>query len=408
MSVTFLAIGDELLRGNTQESNGHHLACTLERRGVALVETRQVSDARADVVRAVQALAARTPLLVITGGLGPTDDDQTRTALAEASNRPLQLDPAVLEDLARRFSQRGRPFTETNRRQAFLPETATVLANHFGTAPGFTLRIGGALIACFPGVPREFEGMLAEHLDGLLEAAQIPSQPRDEHLLRIFGITESALQERIAALPGYDQVQIRSLPRFPEIRLHSSGPVAVWTPWLQAVREALGWRVFSEDPTERIGEVLRRHLALAGATVAVAESCTGGLIGDLLTDAPGMSDHMLASLVCYSNAAKTAVLGVDAALIAQHGAVSEAVAQAMADGVRARTGADYGVATTGVAGPGGGSVDKPVGTICIALSHAGGTMSWRHEFRGLDRRRFKILVAWSALTRLRRALQAGG
>lgn len=406
MTVTFLAIGDELLRGNTHESNGHHLATLLERQGVALLEARHVSDARADVVHAVRALAQRSPLVIITGGLGPTDDDQTRAALVEASGTSLVLHDETLADLESRYSQRGRPFTETNRRQAYFPAGAQVLHNAFGTAPGFAVRVERSLVACFPGVPREFRGMMRAHLSALMEAVHIETSPRVEHLLRVFGVSESALQERIAALPGYEAVTIRSLPHFPEIRLHSSGPSPVWETWLDAVRADLGWHIFSEERGASIGDIVRDHLAERNATVAVAESCTGGLIGDLLTDAPGMSAHLLADLVCYSNAAKTALLGVDAALIATHGAVSEEVARAMADGARSRTEATFAVATTGIAGPGGGSDEKPVGTICIAVSHAGGTYSWRHCFRGLDRRRFKLLVAWAALARLRRALLA--
>ncbi|MCO4761352.1 MAG: CinA family nicotinamide mononucleotide deamidase-related protein [Myxococcales bacterium] len=404
MSVAFLAIGDELLRGNTHESNGHHAAKELERLGVQLLEARHVSDARDDVVRAVNELATRAKLVLVTGGLGPTDDDQSRAALAEAVGVPLRRHPDVLAALESRFAARGRPFTETNQRQADFPDGAEVLTNEFGTAPGFSQRVGAALFACFPGVPREFQGMLRAHLTALLAQARLTATPRSEHMLRIFGITESALQERIAALPCYEQVQIRSLPRFPEIRLHSTGPDPAWGIWLDAVRDSLGWRLFSEDPSASIGDITRNALARRDATVAVAESCTGGLIGDLLTDAAGMSQHLLADLVCYSNAAKTSLLGVPAALIDTHGAVSEEVAAAMAEGARARTGAEFSVATTGIAGPSGGTDDKPVGTICMAVTGPGGTASWRQVFRGLDRRRFKVLVAWAALARLRRAL----
>lgn len=410
MSVAFVAIGDELLRGNTHEANGYHLAQVLEQQGVALREARHVSDARAAILGAVAELRDRCPLLLVTGGLGPTDDDQTRAAMAQAAGVSLRRDADVLAQLEARYAARGRRFGPANATQADFPVGARVLANDFGSAPGFALPMGDTWVACFPGVPREWQGMLSQHLQGLLELAGVPTRPRAERLLRVFGIAESAMQERIAALPGYGHVVVRSLPGFPEIRLHvaaaADAPAGALDAWTEAVRADLGWRVFRESPEGSVGHVVRDALARRGATVAVAESCTGGLVGDLLTDAPGMSAHLLAGVVSYSNAAKEALLGVDPALLAAHGAVSEPVARAMAEGIRARTGADFAVATSGIAGPAGGSVDKPVGTICIAVAHAGGTRSWRHVFAGLDRRRFKILVAWSALFRLRAAVLA--
>ena len=405
MTVAYLAVGDEILRGETREGNGHALAVRLRRRGLKVGGWRVVADDRQTVVRAAHEMAREHRLLLVSGGLGPTDDDGTRQAIADAAGSPLALDDALAERLARRYRVRGRVFGAANKRQAWIPQGADILVNDGGTAPGFVVAVHGCLVACLPGVPREFAAMADAHLDRLLAAAEVPVIARAERTMRVFGITESDLQSRLASLPGYEQMHVRSLPHFPEIRLALSSRAndEELDAYVASARAALGWRVFSVDPTEPYAAAVVRTLQQIDATVAVAESCTGGLIGDLLTDVAGVSETLKADLVCYANTAKESLLGVPAEVLTRDGAVSEATARAMAEGARRVAGADYGLATTGVAGPSGGTADKPVGTIWIALAGPGGTSAWHTNFGHLDRWRFKRLVAFTALARLRTA-----
>lgn len=416
MKIALLAIGDEILRGETREANAYALATRLAGRSLSLSEVRVVPDAAAAVGGALRELQAGHGLIVVSGGLGPTDDDATRAAVAAAAGAELWEDPQVVLQLQQRYARFGRAFLEANRRQARFPVGAEVLENRHGTAPGFVLRLGsapggtGCQVACFPGVPRELAAMLDQHLDPLLALAGIHTEVRPEETLRVFGITESALQELLSGLPGHARVQVRSLPRFPEIRLAISGRA---TPedavaFARAARVALGWRAFSDDPQEPYAASVVRALLARGQTLAVAESCTGGLIGDLLTDVPGVSATLLADLVCYDNRAKQALLDVPAEVLADHGAVSEPCVRAMAEGARGRLGADWGLATSGIAGPAGGSEARPVGTIHTAVAGPGGTVAFHHVFAGLDRGRFKRLVAFGALARLRTAVLASG
>ncbi len=408
MTVAYLAIGDEILRGETREGNGHTLASHLSRRGLQLDRTEVVADRRLPMIEAVSRLSDACCVVIVSGGLGPTDDDRTRHAMADAAGVELALDSNLEAGLARRYERLGRRFLSANRRQAFIPVGARALRNATGTAPGFTLRVGQATVACLPGVPREFDAMVAEHLDELLRAAGVHATLRSETTLRIFGITESGLQTRLAALPGHAEASVRSLPRFPEIRLAISpkpgcGPTDAF---IAAARDDLGWRVFSDHPTETHAAAVMRDLQAQDATVAIAESCTGGLIGHLVTEVPGVSATLLADLVCYANEAKQTLLAVPEATLSEHGAVSELTARAMAEGVRAAVGARWGLATTGVAGPTGGSRARPVGTVFIALAGPAGTECWQYGFGDIGRSRFKRLVAFTALARLRTTANA--
>ena len=411
MRVAFLAIGDELLLGESREANAAALAEALAPMGLAIDEVRIVRDALDPVGRALAELAATPTLVLCSGGLGPTDDDGTRHGVAAAAGVALVHHPEVEAELVARYRARGRDFAPSNRRQELFPAGARVLGNDFGTAPGFELAIGAGRVACMPGVPCEFAGMVAAHLADLLAAAGVAGQSVPESCLRVFGITESALQERLIALPGYDAVVIRSLPRFPDIRLMISarGDAADRVAFTAALRADLGAKVFSESPVETYPAAVLRVLAAAGTRLACAESCTGGGVGALMTDAPGASEVFVGGFITYADAAKRDLLGVPAGLLAEQGAVSEAVALAMAEGALARTGATVAVSTTGVAGPGGGSADKPVGTVWIGLADSAGSRAWRFVFHGLDRQRYRELVAWTALERVRRqVLRATG
>ncbi len=408
MAIAFVAIGDEVLRGETREANGHALAEVLAGRGVPLCEMRVIADDHDTVMATMSDLASRVALVITSGGLGPTDDDGTRKAMADVAGTELQIDDALENGIRARYERLGRRFVEINLRQAEIPAGSVALANRYGTAPGFAIQAGASHVAAFPGPPREFAGMLADHLDTLLDLAGIVAAPVDERCVRVFGITESALQTRMRELPGYDAVAVRSLPSFPEIRLEVRPLRADRADradlFVQHLVEALSWRIFAADKRTTYAQALVALLQDRDATLAIAESCTGGLLGHLLTDVPGVSATLLGDFVTYANSAKQGVLGVDETTLIEHGAVSEQTAREMAEGARRVTGADYAVATTGIAGPSGGSDDKPVGTVCFAVSGPGGTTAHTRLFPGLDRSRFKRLAAWSAMALLRRRL----
>lgn len=404
MHIAFLAIGDELLRGESREGNAAVLADLLEARGHRLSEVRVLPDDRVTLGQALHDFERRPTLLLVSGGLGPTDDDFTRAAVAQALNVPLIRDDAIVEQIRARFTSLGRTMHPANERQAEFPRGAEVLRNDYGSAPGFSLPLGQGRIACFPGVPREFRSMLSDHLDPLLQAVALPVTRRREVTLRLFGIAESDMQGVLTGLPHYAAVQMRSLPTYPEIRLKlaQKDDAAGFEALLAEVRQALGWRIYGEGDADSHAAATLRALQARNATLAVAESCTGGLIGHLLTEVPGASATLLADVVSYANTAKAALLGVPEALLQAHGAVSEPVARAMAEGVRTRTGATLAVATTGIAGPGGATDEKPVGTAFLALATADGTEVRALRFPGVDRRRFKQLVAHSGLAEARR------
>lgn len=407
MSVAFCAIGDELRLGETREANGFALAQALRSRDVELAEARIVGDDRAAIATALRELSGRHRLVVLSGGLGPTEDDFTRDAVAEALGVALVVDDAALAGVVHRAESRGRVAGLLERRQAHFPAGAEVVANHHGTAPGFAVRSGPALVVALPGVPREVRGMLADGLEDWLRRANVPFGRVHEVSLSVFGIPESALGERLRVLPGGDRVYIRSLPHFPWIRLRirsHDGPDAA-AAFADAAEADLAWRVYArdDDALTLAGATLAASRS-RGWTLAVAESCTGGHVGDLLTDVAGASDIFLGSAVTYANQAKADLLGVDSALLASHGAVSVEVATAMAVGARSRFGSDLAVATSGIAGPSGGSADKPVGTLCVAIATPTGTWARSLHLPGLDRERFKQLAAHTALALVRRSL----
>lgn len=402
--VHFLAIGDELLRGESTEGNGAALAERMAAIGLQLGAMQVIGDDQAHIAAAIDhAKAMGAQVLVCSGGLGPTDDDLTRQAVADATGRALVQSETALGQIAERFAKFGRTMHPANERQAFLPLGATLLENRHGTAPGFAVHQGDLSVACFPGVPREFAAMIDEHLPALLAARGMQSAPRQEVTYRLFGIAESNMQGVLAGLPHYGAAAMRSLPTWPEIRLKlaSRGDSEGFGQLLDEVRAALGDFIYGQGDGDSHAAATLRALQAKGAQLAVAESCTGGLLASLLTDVPGASRTLLFGAVSYANSAKAIMLGVDPALIEAHGAVSEPVAAAMALGALQRSGADVAVATSGIAGPDGGTPTKPVGTLCVALADAHGTRAETLHLKGLSRSRFKVLAAHTALDRVR-------
>jgi nicotinamide-nucleotide amidase len=430
MKAEVLTIGDELLRGEIVDSNKAFLSDRLLSLDVETHYHASVRDVPADMIDAFRRAAERSDIVLVSGGLGPTRDDLTAEALAQAFGREMRLDEAALAGIRAFFASAGREMTENNASQAYFPDGAEVLANPIGTAPGFMLDVTqggrrptrsepqaseggplhrGALFFCMPGVPREMMRMMDEQVLPRVAARLSGAGVVRARLLRTFGMGESSLDAELADIAASGDVVLGFRTSFPDNYLR---PIARAATAAQAdalldrvcevIRARLGPLVYGEGE-ETLEQVVGRLLRERGARVAVAESCTGGLVAAKLTDVPGSSDYFLGGVVAYADAAKRALLGVPEALLEQHGAVSDPVARAMAEGVRARFGADLAVATTGISGPGGGSEAKPVGLVHVALADASGTHSDHFVFP-LDRTRHRQLTAQVALDWIRRRL----
>ncbi len=403
MRIVMMAIGDELLRGETREGNGQALAAQLQKRHLQLQEVRLVGDDLAQIAATIASVRAQPTWLIVSGGLGPTDDDFTRQALATSLGLGLGRDQACVAAITERFNRLGRKMDPCNLRQADLPQGAEAVTNDHGTAPGFFLQDKQLVITCLPGVPREFRAMLDDHLDAWLDRLHLASAPRKETTFRLVGLPESTMQGLLSLLPHYACAKMRSLPTWPQIRLELSALTsdADFAALCAEVRQALGPYIFSQDREESFAAAVLRALRAIDATLAVAESCSGGLIGHLLTEVPRASHTLLLDAVTYANSAKIQLLSVQPELLASHGAVSEPVALAMARGAKDLAQSRVAIATSGVAGPDGGSAEKPVGTVCIALVSDGHERVETLHFKGLTRDRFKVLVAYTALDWLR-------
>ena len=405
MKAAILSIGDELILGQTQDTNARWLAGRLADRGVPCVQFRVVPDDLAAQAAALRELAAVAQVVIVTGGLGPTDDDLTREALRVAMGdaNPLVLDAPSLEALDRWFTHRGRSMPDINRRQAMRPSGAECLRNDFGTAPGLRGAVGGSTIVCLPGPPREMEPMFNQFVLPLL-----PKQAMTTGVVHAFGQGESFLAERLGDRMHRD--------RNPLVGTTASGSVvsarvrgrdaaaepAAMQAELAAI-EAL-WKPFAFGRgTTTLAGALGAALRERGLTMALAESCTGGLAGSLVTAESGSSAWFMGGLMTYANEAKRDLCGVPEALIAEHGAVSAPVAAALARGARERLRADWAASITGVAGPNGGSDAKPVGTVYIGVSGPGFEAVRRFKYPG-ERAIVRDRAAKTALVLLRLAV----
>lgn len=426
MNAEIITIGDELLRGEIIDSNKARLAQRLLLLDLDCRHQVSVLDDRRDMRDAFVRAAERSDVVLVSGGLGPTRDDLTTEVLAETFGRKLELDPESLAAIEGFFARVGREMADVNRKQAWFPAGADVLANPIGTAPGFALAVprprGGAGEVVFysmPGVPRELDRMMDEQvmprLGRLLEArdraagAGAPRRVVRAALLRTFGMGESTLEAELRDLARDGEVELGFRTAFPDNFLR---PVARARTAEEAdrriaevvrrIREKLGPIVFGEGD-ESMESVVGRMLREAGRTLVTAESCTGGMIAERITDVPGSSACFLGSIVAYSNAAKVSLLGVPPALIEREGAVSEPVVRAMAEGARARFGSDFALATSGISGPDGGTAGKPVGLVWIALATASETHADSFVF-AVDRSRHRSLTSQVALDWVRRRL----
>ncbi len=419
LRIAALSIGDELLDGRVKDGNMNGLGQSLAEMGLELAEAAVVPDDRAVIVAAVRTLAARNDVVVTSGGLGPTSDDVTSECVAVAAGVDLRFDEDAYAKMKGLFEGRGIPMPENNRRQAMLPKTSRTLENQMGTAPGFVtpIKIEGhaAEVWSFPGVPREYQHLRDDELLPTLRKRLDGQQPRRlvRRTIHSLGLAESAIGERLAAFEAaHSDVRVQYRAAFPEIIIRivltvdiSDGSADVRADALAAeAAEAIGksvWGLGDASLQERVLESARTR----GLTVGTAESCTGGLIAKLLTDIAGSSDVVKGGVVSYANSAKTALLGVPETMLAEHGAVSAPVAEAMAMGARKALDVDVAVSVTGVAGPGGGSDDKPVGTVFFGVATAAGVVSHHKKFPDFGRDRVRDMTAAQALRFLKETIE---
>ncbi len=412
MIAEIISTGEEIRRGTIIDSNTAYIAEKLEELGIHVGRHISVGDDMEVLVSIFKETGSRAEVAIVTGGLGPTPDDLTAEAAAKAANDELVLDKPALEAIEQFFKERHRPMAASNKKQAMLPSRAECLYNPMGTAPGFRLTIGKCEFFFLPGVPAEMRNMLAEAvIPSIIKLRKGENTVFLNKTLTLFGLTESETGERLTKLEEkFPDIQVGIRFRFPEIRvtLYARGSDESLLQNMLAsasdcALEILGKRVFSVEGHSMAAEV-GKLLIERQATVSVAESCTGGLISHLLTNVPGSSQYFILSGITYSNDAKIDVLGVDSHIIEEFGAVHEETAKLMAEGVRRISGASYGLSTSGIAGPDGGTPEKPVGTICIGLATPGGSFGKRYQFYYPERIRNKKIFAVTALDVLRREL----
>jgi len=409
LTAEIIAIGSELLAPDRTDTNSLWLTEQLNQLGIEVKLKTIVGDDDARLEETIKDAVRRSKVVITTGGLGPTEDDITRKITARALGRRLLLDEQVLAEIKERFKGFGVAMPERNSRQAMVIEDAEVLPNPNGTAPGMFIDHEGTAMVLLPGPPREMKPMFGNHVRSKLEgrAGKIRVVRR---MLRVAGLGESAVDEKIAPVyTQYDNPQTTILFNQSEIEIHLTARGrtdeevnALLDKVVLQIEEKLGNSIFSFNG-EKMEEILGLKLSLGGYTLAVAESCTGGLLAQRITEVPGSSKYFIEGVVTYANEAKTRALGVEPILLLEHGAVSAPVAEAMAEGIRKRAGTDFGISITGIAGPGGGSEEKPVGTVFIALASEAGTEHRRFKLPG-DRNLIRWRASQAAMEMLRRKL----
>jgi nicotinamide-nucleotide amidase len=401
MTCAVLSIGTELTRGELVNTNASWLSGALTDLGFEVVENVSVADDKKRILQVLERLGRAARVIVCTGGLGPTTDDLTTECVATALGVKLVRDEASLEAIRRRFERLGRTMSESNAKQADFPEGAEILPNPAGTAPGFSVRFGQAVAFFMPGVPNEMRRMFEEQVAPRVA----PLAPQDSYQVRLrtFGLPESVVGERLKGIEeSFSGVTIGYRAHFPEIEVKvlarapsSSAARDLCERAASEVRMRIADVVYGEGEDTFAG-VLGRELRSRGYKLAVAESCTGGLIGHMITREPGASEYLLVDAVTYANTAKTRILGVDEDVIRGHGAVSSEVAAAMAEGIKHVSGADVALAVTGIAGPSGGSDEKPVGTVFLAVASPSGLVVKERHFPG-ERSHVQKLAAYAGL-----------
>ncbi len=408
MKIAILTIGDELLNGDLADTNTAAIAKTLMDNALPVHEAATVGDLEGDISAALLRLAKTHDVVIATGGLGPTEDDRTSRAAARAFERPLSLNTKALEQIRARFRAWQRDMHPRNEKQALLPGRSVVICNEQGTAPGFHLKNNQTDLYFLPGVPTEMLAMLGGYvIPSLLE--RFPDPPSlCQRAVTVFGLAEPDVETRITrnGLPEGVELAFNVEVPIVQVKLRARGEHAqrLVDRAEMAVRQALDDHVVGIDGATLAG-VTARLLSAAGITLALAESCTGGLIAKLLTDQPGSSAFLERSVVSYANSAKRDALHVTQELLDRHGAVSAECAEAMARGIYQAARTDIGLAVTGIAGPDGGSADKPVGTVYLAMTSRWGARNERFNFFG-NRDQVRLRTACTALDWLRRMAMA--
>lgn len=409
MTTIVINTGSELLLGDVLNTHLRFIAAEIYPLGLRVASQITVPDGHA-IRHALSESFQRADLIFVTGGLGPTTDDITREITAELLGRELRHDPAVMEAITTRAARRGFRLTDRIARQANVPEGAFVLPNEHGSAPGLYFVADASSekkwphLFLLPGPPRELHPMFKNFVLPIIRKIAPPHTEQDRRMYRIAGMGESLVEEAVGArlleVPG---IELGYCARPGEVDLRIIGEPSALDQAERIIKEGLGAAVFSSDGCN-LEEVVVKQLTTRRETLAVAESCTGGFLAHRITNVPGASAVFLGGYVTYANEAKTAMAGVDPSIIAENGAVSEKVAMAMAEGVRQETKASFGLATTGIAGPGGGTVEKPVGTVFIALACDTSPVEVRRCYFPDDRATFKELTTQNALEMLRRRL----
>ncbi len=408
MNIELIMIGNELLSGAIADSNAFFLAGALTERGFAIIRISMVGDEEDRIREIILRARDSADAVIVSGGLGPTTDDITTAVAAKVFGDSLVLHEEIVEHIRNLFSERNMEMPRSNEKQALLPATAEIISNPMGTAPGFLLRSRGKLFFFLPGVPRELRHLFHESVLSRLEAERKEKIWYQTRTLKVFGLTESAIADRLRGIqPQSYDASLAYLPRYPEnhVRITVKGPIREEVEKkiqkLEAIiRGRLEDRIFAIDQEtleEIVGRLLRKH----NATLSVAESCTGGLVAHRLTNIAGSSEYFERGIVVYSNRAKIEILRIPEELLVAHGAVSAPVAEKMAEGIRRISRATLGLGITGIAGPSGGSEEKPVGTVFIALASPDATTSKKYHFWG-DRDRIKTIAAQTAIDWVRR------
>ncbi len=408
--AVILSTGDEITSGKVVDTNANFLAEKLAENGIDLVSVITVGDVPERLEWAWKTAITLSDIVISTGGIGPTADDLTTETVARLAGRKLRQDDATVEHIKRLFATINRVMPENNLKQALFPEGAEIVPNPLGTAPGFRLPVThdghSSQLIVLPGVPREMKPMMENTVIPWIRANRGRDTVFAVRIFQTFGISESALDEAVAGLIKPEEARVSFRASFPQIslRILVEGKPGAAEHKLEELAERVRGRIsqycYAEGETS-MEEVVGRLLTEKNLTLAIAESCTGGLVGHRITNIPGSSKFLLGDLVTYSNQMKVDLLGVSAATLEKFGAVSEECVREMASGARQRVGASVAVATSGVAGPDGGTPDKPVGTVCIALDANGLSESRRYQMRG-TRDWVKLLASQVALDWIRR------
>ncbi len=405
MIAEILSVGTELLLGQIVNTDAQFLSRRLSALGITVYRHVTVGDNPGRVQEAVRQALTRSDLVITTGGLGPTEDDLTKEMVAEVFDLPMKLHEESLAKIEGFFSSMGREMTENNKKQAYFPEGAHIMPNRKGTAPGCIVEKDGKRVAVLPGPPFELTDMYEQQLEPYL--LSLSDKVIASKFLRIVGIGESSLETQLMDLFHWESptLALYCSPGEVQARLtvmcsRGEDPSPILAPMEQEIRSRLGDHVYGEGLDNSMAKTVVELLKDAGKTVTTAESCTGGMLCAQLIDISGASDVLNESHVTYANSAKEKVLGVSPETLSRFGAVSEECAREMAEGARRISGADYGLSTTGIAGPGGGTPEKPVGTVYVGLSYDGGTDVIRLNLRG-DRTRIRSMTCLQALNLLR-------